>query len=160
MIRDAAAKDFDQIVSLNLECEAFLDPLPAEKLARLVPLATYFKVAIVDSCVAGFLLAFPDHVPYDYPAYAWFVRHRKSFVYVDRIAIGEGFRARGIARDFYDDLIAWARGRALGTIACEFDVSPPNASSERLHQRYGFKEVKRIPVQGGKKVVSLQELSL
>jgi len=41
-------------------------------------------------------------------------------------------------------------------VTCEYDVDPPNPGSERFHTRFGFREVGRQVVAGGKKSVSLQ----
>jgi predicted GNAT superfamily acetyltransferase len=44
----------------------------------------------------------------------------------------------------------------IPVVACEFDVQPPNPASERFHAKFGFIEVGRQSVAGGKKTVSLQ----
>lgn len=160
MIRDTTPDDFPTIVALNLECEEYLDPLPLEKLLRLAPIAAHFKVSVRKDEVVGFLLAFGDDARYNYPAYTWFTRHRKNFLYVDRVAVGAEHRKFGVASALYRDLISCARDQARSAITCEFDITPPNPTSELFHRRFGFCEIDRIPVQGGKKQVSLQELIL
>jgi predicted GNAT superfamily acetyltransferase len=40
-------------------------------------------------------------------------------------------------------------------VACEYDVEPPNDASARFHARFGFGEVGRQRLAGGKQV-SLQ----
>jgi predicted GNAT superfamily acetyltransferase len=44
----------------------------------------------------------------------------------------------------------------LPWVTCEYDIEPPNPASERFHRGFGFTEVGRQSVAGGKKQVSLQ----
>ena len=56
----------------------------------------------------------------------------------------------------YRELFAFAQRNSVPPITCEYDVEPPNPGSARFHARFGFKEVGRQVVAGGRKVVSLQ----
>jgi predicted GNAT superfamily acetyltransferase len=41
-------------------------------------------------------------------------------------------------------------------VTAEIDIEPPNPVSLKFHERFGFKEVGKQAVAGGKKIVSLQ----
>ncbi|MEZ5478989.1 MAG: hypothetical protein R3E95_16365 [Thiolinea sp.] len=45
-------------------------------------------------------------------------------------------------------------------MSCEYDLEPPNPASARFHAGFGFREVGRQTVAGGKKQVSLQVVRL
>jgi predicted GNAT superfamily acetyltransferase len=49
----------------------------------------------------------------------------------------------------------FAATHSVGLVTCEYDVEPPNPASERFHARFGFREVGRQRLDGGK-LVSLQ----
>lgn len=60
----------------------------------------------------------------------------------------------------YDDIIAFAATRGVAQLTCEFDLEPPNPGSAKFHARYGFREVGRQWLSGGRKQVSLQALEV
>ena len=50
-------------------------------------------------------------------------------------------QGRGLGRQLYDGLFAFARAAGVPRLACEFDIDPPNEASRRFHAGYGFIEV-------------------
>jgi predicted GNAT superfamily acetyltransferase len=158
-IRDALPADLPAILRLNTEFERFLSPLDAPRLACLHEAAAYHRVMERDGQVDGFLLALREGASYDSPNYQWFARRTPRFLYIDRIVVAAAAQGRGVAQALYGDLVAAARAAALPCVTCEFDLEPPNEASARFHRRFGFAEVGRQRLPGGKEV-SLQALAL
>jgi hypothetical protein len=159
-IRDATAADFDAIVALNLESEHFMSRMDRARLDVLASQSVYLRVAEVGGEVAAFLLVFAPGSAYDSENYRWFEERYRDFVYIDRIAVGEGHRGQRLGALLYDDLFAFARQRGCARIVCEFDVDPPNPVSAKFHARYGFHEVGSRKVNYADKRVSMQESPL
>ena len=155
-LRDAAPADFEKILSFNEAEEHLTSPLTLERLVRLVQISSYCKVATVGQETAGFLLAFREGVPYESENYRWFDERLSRFLYVDRIVVGEAFSRQGIGSQLYRDLFAFARSRKVETVACEYNVDPPNPASRAFHERFGFTEIGTRRVADGSKQVSLQ----
>jgi len=143
LIRDARPVDFPAIAALNAEAERFLSPMAEARLERLHGWAAYHRVIERGAAVAAFLLAFREGAGYDSPNYRWFSERYTSFVYIDRVVVAPAHRGSGLATALYLDLFAFARKNGVATVACEFDVEPPNEVSRRFHERLGFREVGR-----------------
>lgn len=155
-IRDANAADHAAILALNLESEALVSPLDAERLAQLDTQAAYHRLVELDGQVAAFLLAFREGADYDSPNYRWFAEHYERFLYIDRIVVASPHQGRQLGRALYDDLFAFAKAGGVEHITCEFYVVPFNEGSSRFHTKFGFREVGRQWVANGTKQVSLQ----
>lgn len=160
MIRDALDSDFPALLALNEESVAVLSPLDRAALARLHEQSARHRIVAVDGDVAAFLIALREGADYASPNYRWFAEHYGRFLYVDRVVVSLAQQGRGLGRQLYDDLFAWARDEGVERIACEFDIEPPNEASRRFHAGYGFREVGTQVVGGGRKRVSLQVAEL
>ena len=156
MIRDATASDFPAILALNAESVHFLSPLDDARLQRLHAQAAYHRVVEIDGEVAAFLLVLREGADYDSPNYLWFAQHYPQFLYVDRIVVDTRRQGQGLAARLYDDLLEFAAASGIAQLTCEFDLDPPNPASAKFHARYGFREVGKQWLGGGKKQVSLQ----
>ena len=156
MIRDAAASDFSAILALNAESVHFLSPLDDARLRRLHAQAAYHRVVEIDDAVAAFLLVLREGADYDSPNYLWFAQRYPQFLYVDRIVVDTRRQGQGLAARLYDDLLEFAAASGIAQLTCEFDLDPPNPASAKFHARYGFHEVGKQWLGGGKKQVSLQ----
>lgn len=155
-IRDAVDADFERIVELNAAVVRETSAMDIARLKQLHALALHHRLAIVDGEVAGFVLAMRDGAAYANDNFDWFSARYPQFVYVDRIVVDAAASGKGIGRRLYDDLFARARQLRIGTIACEYNLEPPNPASKIFHDRFGFGEVGRQHVAGGSKLVSLQ----
>jgi len=155
MIRTAAAADFDAIVALNLESERFLSPMDRVRLVHLDAMAALHLVAEAHGEVAAFLLAFRESVDYDSPNYRWFDTRYDRFLYVDRVVVSSRARDAGLGSALYRNVFGKAAADAVPCVVCEYDVEPPNEASRRFHAAFGFTEVGRQRLPGGK-AVSLQ----
>ena len=156
LIRDATGADFAAILALNAESVRFLSPLDAARLRHLHAQAAYHRVVEAQGIVVAFLLAMREGADYDSPNYLWFAQHYPAFVYIDRVVVSSTQQGQGLGAKLYDDLLAFAADARIARMACEFDLDPPNPASAKFHARYGFCEVGRQWLDGGKKQVSLQ----
>jgi predicted GNAT superfamily acetyltransferase len=111
------------------------------------------RVATVVDAGAAFLLAFDQNADYDGWNFTWFRERLDTFLYVDRIVVGGGYRRLGLGRQLYED--CFRRAGALGhqRIACEVNVRPPNPVSDAFHAELGFAEVGRGTTGEGVKLV-------
>lgn len=137
------------VLELNERNETELSPLDEVRLGELI--AQSFHAATIDGGVA-FLLAFNQDAAYDSPNFRWFQSRYPRFVYVDRVAVSNSARGRGLASFLYRDLFEAALGAGHSTIACEVNIDPPNPASDRFHEAYDFAEVGQAKLSNGKTV--------
>jgi hypothetical protein len=152
--------DFAAILALNATWVHFTSPLDEAALGDLHAQAAYHRVAEVDACVAGFLLAVGPGQAYESPNYRWFAVRSDDFIYIDRVVVAGDHQGSGVGRALYEDVTAWARRHGFGRLVCEVNIEPPNPGSDAFHGRFGFVEVGTQWVAGGTKRVSLRELTL
>ncbi|MBN8734939.1 MAG: GNAT family N-acetyltransferase [Xanthomonadales bacterium] len=158
-IRTIVESDFPAILRLNeaeVEKTSAMDP---DRLAWLLGMSAYGKVTTLDGQVAAFLIALREGTAYDSDNYLWFASRLPSFLYVDRIVVNARFSGRGVGSRLYDDLFAFARSQGVATLACEYNLDPPNPASRAFHDKFGFRELGTQRVAGGTKKVSLQVAS-
>lgn len=158
-IRDATRGDYGDILALNEADVAHLSELDLARLASLDALCCYHKVACIEGRVLGFLLAMRDGAQYPNENFAWFSRHFRSFVYVDRVVVSRAARGLGLGSLLYKDLFEWARRNGIPQVTCEYNIVPANEASRLFHDRLGFKEQGTQWVAGGTKQVSLQSMA-
>ena len=159
-VREATERDFGAILHLNSEWVHHTSHLDEAALARLHRDSAYHRVVEADGEVVAFLLALREGVDYGSPNYQWFERRGGVFLYIDRVIVDSSYQRGGIARQLYDDLLAFARQTGIRRIVCELDIDPPNEASRRFHDAYGFRELGTQSVAGGRKRVSLRELDI
>jgi uncharacterized protein len=96
--------------------------------------------------------AFASNSDYNGTNFLWFRRRCERFIYIDRVAVTEEARGRGLARALYADLFARASADGHDTFACEVSISPPNPISSALHKSLGFREVGRADISNDRSV--------
>ena len=156
ILRPATPSDCAALLDLNLESERFLSPLSAEGLERLLAQAELSEVLDDAGQVVAFVLALREGRAYDSDNYRWFKERYERFLYVDRVVVTASRQGRGLGRTLYEAVFAHAAKTRVPVDTCEYDIDPPNPASARFHQRFGFAEVGRQCVAGGRKWVSLQ----
>lgn len=137
-LRSIVSDDHPWVLSLNTAHEADLSPLTLPRLARLSEAA--FAARVADPA-AAFLLAFDQDADYDSPNFLWFRARYDRFVYVDRVAVSDAHRRKGLAAALYDDLAQAAREVGHTRIVCEVNSDPPNPGSDAFHAARGFRPV-------------------
>jgi uncharacterized protein len=154
--RTASSSDLEAVLALNRESERFLSPLTGEQLQNLHLQADLHQVLEVEGAVGAFVLALREGASYDSVNYRWFIERYERFLYVDRVVVSRALHGRGLGRVLYESVFTHAKATRVPVVTCEYDIEPPNLTSERFHRAFGFAEVGRQLVAGGKKRVSLQ----
>jgi predicted GNAT superfamily acetyltransferase len=155
-LRPATSADFSAVLALNEQSVQFLSPLSAQRLAQLHAASALHCVVERDDRVIAFLLAFREGADYDSINYAWFAQRYPRFLYIDRVVVSLDAQAHGVGSALYAHVFGHAAQAGVPILACEFDLEPANPVSERFHAKFGFREVGRQSVAGGRKRVSLQ----
>ena len=158
-VRDLIPEDMPTLLALNETAVPHVNSIAMDTLRWFAAEAAYFRVACVDDDVGGFLIGLTPGIPYDSINFRWFCRRYDGFVYIDRIAVAEHHRRRGIANLLYEDIEAFASSRAP-MLACEVNTRPRNEASLRFHQRRGFRAVGSQDTEAGIKTVTLLVKSL
>jgi len=156
IVRPALRGDHAAILALNLDAEALMSPMDAQRLQAMDAESICHRVVCDGDAVVAFLLVFDQNADYDSPNFLWYRGRYPRFLYIDRIAVARSHRGRGLGGMLYDDLFAFARERGFDTVAAEFYIEPFNEISSRFHARYGFSEVGTQWVAQATKRVSLQ----
>ena len=121
--------------------------------ARLDHLVGQAYLALRAGAGEAFLLAFDERADYDSANYLWFRARYQRFAYVDRVAVAQEARGRGLARRFYEALFDKARGDGHSLVACEVNIDPPNPGSDAFHAAMGFEEAGIAEIYGGERTV-------
>lgn len=156
IIMDMAEKHLNAILELNQELVHFLSPLDIDSLTNLANMAEMFKVVEVDGELAAFLITVRENKPYGSVNYKWFLDNYEEFLYIDRVVVSQKYQHIGIGKLIYDYVIKYAKDNNVKRITAEIDIQPPNPISLMFHKTFGFKEVGKQVIYGGKKEVSLQ----
>ena len=155
-IRPATPEDYEQILKLNEESVHFLSPLSKERLTHLHQQSEILKVIEVDGLVEAFVLALREGNDYDSVNYIWFTKNYNKFLYIDRVVVSVKQQGSGLGKLLYEEVFKHAKSIEIPVVTAEIDIEPPNPVSLKFHEKFGFKEVGKQSVAGGKKIVSLQ----
>jgi predicted GNAT superfamily acetyltransferase len=152
-IRDITRDDFPEILHLNEQALPQVSPVDSEKLNWFTQVAPYFRVAVANNKVAGFLIAIAEDCVYPSQYFQWFCERYDRFIYVDRIIVSDWARGNRIAWRLYEDLEQFA---ITNTYPLTADVysQPPNEISLTFHEKYGFRVVGTQSVENGTKEVT------
>ncbi len=141
-LRPLRDTDVADVLALNERDVVKLAPMDEARLLEIRSLADRFDVLDVEGAFAGFVVTFGPGSSYDSAKYAWFTRRHDDFYYLDRIALHEDFRRRGLGGFVYDELERVAA--PYGRMCLEVNVEPPNPASLAFHAGRGYEEVGRI----------------
>lgn len=136
-----------------------VNSLSAEKMCWFASEAPYFRVAADELGAGAFLIGLGPGIPYESLNYQWFSRRYDKFGYVDRVAVAQRARRRGLASALYEDFCATLIGQ-VPVLLCEVNIRPANESSMRFHERQGFIQVGSQETEAGSKEVALLEKTL
>ena len=90
--------------------------------------------------IAGFIILMREGQDYDSLNYDFFNSQDYPFLYVDRIAIKDGHRRKGLGRKIYEKTIKIAKDLDVIT-CCEVNTIPRNEPSLAFHENFGFKKL-------------------
>jgi len=154
LIRDVFEHELDSVLALNNAAGPTILPLDMARLRALAEQAAYFRIALVDGQVAGFLIALREDADYGSPNFRWFRERYAKFLYIDRIVIARPYRGLGLGRVFYADVTSFAEVR-VPLLCCEVFLEPRDDVSVLFHGTYGFQEVGQQLMAGVNRRVSL-----
>lgn len=142
-IRPFKNSDLPLLLAINQAGVPGVSDETAETLAQYIGMSTCFVAADEQDAPLGFITLLPPGT-LDYPSanLRWLESWGDDFIYVDRIAVGEGGRDRGVGAALYAKAMGTFAGE-WGWITCEVNLRPPNPGSQRFHARLGFEEIGR-----------------
>jgi predicted GNAT superfamily acetyltransferase len=153
-VRPIEPRDHAAVLALNARDVDVLSPMDEARLGWILRRCAAPLVVEDDEGVLGFCLAIDAGTDYDGDHYAWFAARYASFLYLDRIAVSDRARRRGVGSLLYD--ACEDRARAAGRMLCEVNVQPLNAVSMAFHASRGYVEVQRRPADPtGTKMVAM-----
>jgi predicted GNAT superfamily acetyltransferase len=156
-LRALERTDWTPVLALNRASVRDLSEVDEQRLGYLLSLAHRGLVVEDRGVVVAFALAMAPGTAYDSRNYRWFDAHFERFLYLDRIAVAEPARRRGIGAQLYDAMETTAT--ALDRMVCDVNVVPPNEVSLAFHAARGYREIGRL-VHGPDKVVALMSKRL
>lgn len=154
-IRPFVEADREAILRINngsVPAVGALDEAGLERLLSFASLTLVIVPADAPDFVAGFCVLLEPGTAYPSVNYRWFDERYDDFWYLDRVAIDEPYRGRGLGAALYGEVERRARAKM---IALEVNVKPRNEGSLRFHRRQGFVEVGQQETDYGARV-SLQ----
>lgn len=95
-IRTLSLDDVEAMWVINEEGLPGTGQVSPQELAALLNLASYSIGAFDDGEMLGFVLCLPPATAYGSLNYAWFNQRYEAFLYVDRIAVAEAQRNKGV----------------------------------------------------------------
>jgi predicted GNAT superfamily acetyltransferase len=155
-IRDAAARDEDFILDLNAACTPAVAEMSREDYRDIAGWAHRVLIAEFDGKPCGFLILIRPGSAYPSDNYSWFEAKFDRHLYVDRIAVSDGVRGRGVGRALYDEAARMAEKLGEQRITAEVNEVPPNPESMAFHTRLGFRFLHSRPSRHGKIVAMLE----
>jgi uncharacterized protein len=150
-IRDLDPLDISAVLALNNANASETSLLDEVSLKLLLKMAFYARGT--DGGATAFLIALDQQAAYDNPNFKWFKERRESFIYIDRVIVGESRRGQGIGAKLYRDLFGAAKQAGHDRIVCEVNAKPPNPASEAFHIAMGFAGIGDATIYDGKKTV-------
>ncbi len=156
IIRDYEPKDAPAVLALNQANVPEVGSLDADRLNALIAEAAWVPVVERAGEVVGFAILLVEGADYGSTNYGWFQERYERFLYVDRIAIGEGARGEGIGQRIYRSAVERGVAEGRGVLCAEVNTKPVNEPSLTFHRRFGFEEqVRRCPYGDGSEVAML-----
>jgi len=149
-IRDAEHGDLAAILQLNEAVVPAVNSVDIEQMRWFAAHAAYFRVAVQGPELGGFLIGLRPGTEYSSPNYRWFCDRYDDFGYIDRVAVAAKARRHGLATRLYRDFES-SLPRSAGRLTCEVNIEPPNESSMRFHEGYGFRRIGSQRIDNGHK---------
>jgi len=88
----------------------------------------------------GFIICFKENSNYSSKNYKFFSKREKKFLYIDRVAIAEKYRRKGLGKILYNKLENLCKENKI-PLCCEVNTFPMNKPSIDFHKNLGFIEV-------------------
>jgi hypothetical protein len=167
-IRPVRIGDLPRLHALNQACVPEVGPVAADDWASLADLTAISLVAdladvaaeVEGSDPAGFCFVMGPGADYGSVNYRWFMERYDDAFYLDRVAVDDRYRGRGIATRMYEAVCAEIieTRPEITRLTLEVNVDPPNPVSLAFHARHGFVEVGRQMTPYGIEVALMEKV--
>ena len=137
-VRDLDVDDLPAIIAINNANTPAVGEADQAKLASLLGQSDIALAAEVDGRLVGFCLVLGPGADYASVNYRWFAERYEDFAYLDRVAVDESARNRGVGALLYSEV---ERRTTAPWFLLEVNLRPRNDGSLRFHHRLGFSEV-------------------
>ena len=132
--------DLEEIWNINQENIPEVGDVPnLDRLKKLIDWSSHL-IVVRDNDISGFIILMREGQNYDSLNYKFFNSQSFPFLYVDRIAIKDGHRRKGLGRMIYEKTIDIAKDLDV-SVCCEVNTIPRNDPSLAFHDTFGFREV-------------------
>ena len=132
---------FNDIYKFNQEHTPEVGSLSSvEYLKQLIKLSSNNFYISCDGNIIGFMICFREGSEYNSKNYNFFSKNQSKFLYIDRIAVKEEFRRKGIGRNLYNLISTIAEDKKI-PLCCEVNTVPLNQASIYFHENFGFYKV-------------------
>ncbi len=138
--RQLTIEDMEAALEINEQGLPGTGRVSLEELTDIFSLSELAIGVFEQGILRGFVLCLLPHTRYGSLNYAWFNQRYDSFLYVDRIAVDQKHRDRGIGSLLYQRVIEHA-AKQSSPVTAEVSLKPPNPGSIRFHLRHGFTEI-------------------
>ncbi len=162
-LRSFAEDDLGAVLALNNAAAPAVNELTSSDLEWFAEISHLFLVSESgigeERQITGFLIGLlGPGVDYESINYNWFTSRYESFLYVDRVVVGESSWGQGNGRRFYEALAA--SGSDQPVMCAEVNIKPRNDRSLIFHEKFGFIPVGEQDTEGGSKRVQLMEYTI
>lgn len=140
VIRDVCEHELDAVMALNNDAGSAILPMDARQVRHFHDHAEYFRVAVRDGALVGFLAGFGSPTRHDSSNFAWFGERHAHFFYIDRVVVASRRRGGGVGRALYADVQSYAELR-YPLLACEVFLDQGADAALLFHGSFGFREV-------------------
>lgn len=136
-IRELSGSDVQKMWEINEQGLPGTGKVDEQGLLNLLEYSEISVGAYKDGELLGYVICLPPATEYGSLNYAWFNENMADFLYVDRIAVAQIHRDKGIGSRLYSHIIEYSSKQ----IAAEVSLNPPNLASMRFHGRFDFEKI-------------------
>ena len=136
-IRELSGSDVQKMWEINEQGLPGTGKVDEQGLLNLLEYSEISVGAYKDGELLGYVICLPPATEYGSLNYAWFNENMADFLYVDRIAVAQIHRDKGIGSTLYSHIIEYSSKQ----IAAEVSLNPPNLASMRFHGRFDFEKI-------------------
>ena len=136
-IRELSDSDIQKMWEINEQGLPGTGKVDEQGLLNLLEYSEISVGAYQDGELLGYVICLPPATEYGSLNYAWFNENMADFLYVDRIAVAQIHRDKGIGSRLYSHIIEYSSKQ----IAAEVSLNPPNLASMRFHGRFDFEKI-------------------
>ena len=136
-IRELSGSDVQKMWEINEQGLPGTGKVDEQGLLNLLEYSEISVGAYEDGELLGYVICLPPATEYGSLNYAWFNENMADFLYIDRIAVAQIHRDKGIGSRLYSHIIEYSSKQ----IAAEVSLNPPNLASMRFHGRFDFEKI-------------------